>query len=481
MKLGMRLSGLDRLIEFWKRRTALGASKFSETLICQLSKNSCYCIPSVPAPISLATKAIRVGSVQETEQLLSELPGKTCILAVLPKSQYIIRRLEFPNVSVERCSAMMRLEVEASLPAEFGPAEISYRLLEGQNDAPKITCEVYVARRKAVEDFLDKLRSFGLYPDFIMPSAVAWHEFLRDPECADMCVAASSESGSAEVAFVENSDTTAVRFLDSVSADNRLAVHRGLRECMRSLLKGAPASSAPLTIGWIGEGCPPCDTNTPYVFRKLGDGNVKQSSVGSERDTNASLAFVAASAMSNSHDNKWSLTANLLPRGILIERSNVLLIRHLLMGIAGIVSGLVLASFALHVLIVRYENLDQHLSEKISLIQVEGEVAGLRIAQLKAMDEVMATRDDLYLVVSGLYANTPPGITYSNVEFTDEGQIRVQGQAESVSLPFILSEKLQNSRLFDRAAIGNVGQRKKGSGSTTEFWLKCILNRQGAL
>jgi hypothetical protein len=152
--------------------------------------------------------------------------------------------------------------------------------------------------------------------------------------------------------------------------------------------------------------------------------------------------------------------------------------RTLAVAAAALLVGIVLLYAALQIAIYRYRGVNEDQAARIGRIKTEGEAVGWQIAQLEAVRSLRASSGDLLDVIAGLTEGTPREISYSDVELLESGDIRLRGQAESVSLPFLLPESLEKQPQFKRVVLQSVGQKHQGAGSVSEFRMDCELSRK---
>ncbi len=457
------------------RRDPEGSSQV-DVIVCQMIGESVHCVHVRQIP-EVKVSDFAINSKQDRENLLPSL-GKQCnFVAVLPKSCYVIKTVEIPTVPTEQVTSMLSLEAESLLPKQFGTVEISYRSLPKEKERGS-RYEVYICRQKTLVDYLNSMAALGIHPDFVLPSAVAWKDILTNEGSTQLVVAFSNNSKHAEVASLRPDGGISLRTFDDTHDSSFSTVSRGLLECIRSELTKVSSSSLPITVDWIGGQCPGCfSINGSVVIRdanvlsKLGfDGSASSIDV-------APLPYVTAASLLGVKGKGVLHTANLLPRQMVLERLQRSVFKRLLIGAVMVVLAAVLSYVTLRIAILRYERLRADLSGKVALIKTEGEDAGRRVSQLKAIHAMLSTRNDFYGVIEGLYDATPDGITYSHIEVTDSGIIHIRGQSESVSQPFLLPERFEKSSVFSKVVLRNVGQKSKGGGSVTEFSVDCTLER----
>jgi len=393
------------------------------------------------------------------------------IIALLPKPHYLIKSLQIPTVSADEVASMLALEVEALLPAEYGPAEVSYRVLATQGQTHLIReYELYVARRDELTWYLSELEDFGIRPDLILPSAVAWGRILESADGLGMLVVGSDRDGLREAASVQPHGALSVRVLNG-TADGSASgtIDQALMEVIRSSLARACFQDNPLVVGWADGQVPAGSTDGKVVFRSLGDllPGIHQEARASQ--DGEALVSLAATALSEAVDAPVLDRANLLPRALQQDRSWKAILRRMAIGAAAMVLGLLLVYASLKLLIVRYRLIGGELAAEIAVIGTEGEAVGRRIQQLHAVNVAIATQGRFFDLIAGLYDATPEGVTYSNVELTAVGDIRLAGQAESIAMPFLLPQRLEAQKCFQDVSLRDAAQVKRTGGSIVEF------------
>ena len=407
------------------------------------------------------------------------IPKNCPIVAILPKSHYLVKVLEIPNVSADQVAKILSLECEAALPSGFGSAESSYHPLPGRDDRRR-RYEVYVSRRQLLKGYLNSLAELGIYPKLVLPSAVIWRRVLARSAEVDLLVASSNGNAQAEVASLGADGTISIRTFEASGNSGLFSINHGVIDCIRSILNHTRCDSSPVKIGWIGKACPSLTANGRAVLEDMTQRFLPSFQDTDDEKTTEPLACMAASSLLGTNDQEMLATANLLPREIVLRRSQRSVYKQLALGVVSVLLGIVLLYAALKIGSFRYDRLNVELSDRIMLIKTEGEMAGRRVTQLRAIHAALATNNRFYDVILGLYNATPKGVTYSHIELAESGQLQIRGQAESVSQPFLLPEKLGSQPMFDQVVLRSVGQERKGSGSVTRFRLKCSVRPMAA-
>jgi len=446
-------------------------------LVCQLSGDTVLCACLQPDRVEEGSEFRTIACGDDAAEVLSSLGRRASVVAILPRSHYLIRPMEIPKVEGDQVHSALALQAEGSLPRDFGPPEVAYRPLGEAGDG-MCRYEVYVSRRDQLRGYLDGLAAVGVRPDIVLPSAVVWSCALGASD-ADILVASSGTTGYVEAALAGRDSTVSARVLQRSGNADRADLDSKLSECIRSALAGKGADLAVLKVGWIGQGRPSSVSGDHISIKDATDDWLVPSA---SEETSAGcepLPHIAARCLSTSEAG-WPLDeANLLPQETVLGRRRAGVYRALAVGAVSVFAGLAILYGALEIGIARYRRLNEELSAKTALIRTEGEQAERRVSQLKAILAAQSAGRDFHEVASGLLAATPPGVSYSRVELTDTGQVRLRGQAESVSLPFLLPERLQKEPIFRQAVLQSAGQQKRGAGSTTEFLLDCTFRRKG--
>lgn len=397
--------------------------------------------------------------------------GAGAVVAVLGKSYYLTRKFQVPAVSAQEMRGLLDLEVEAAIPPQMGSVEASYRWLGSRDDGGSMgSCEAYIARREALEECLAGLSAAGVDPDYLLPSAALWSRVLVAGGDIDLWVARGSE-GVGEAASLDQDGACSVRLLKTSEG---LGDEEQLIECIRPLMARRGGSDSVVTVGWFGGSAPLLPAGAA-VAREVGD---RLPAVGGDGAVEP-LCRLAAAAWAGLVADGVAATVNLLPRRRVLAARVRAVYRALAVALVALVAALALFQAALGIAIHRYRGLNGALSERIERIQAEGEAVGRQIAQLEALRSARLSGDDLLNVVAALSDGTPKEISYSDVELTDSGGIRLRGQAQSVSLPFLLPESLQKQPLFHRVVLQSVGQKQQGAGSVCEFRMDGQLSGRG--
>jgi hypothetical protein len=485
------------------------------------------------------TRVVQITAAGEWKKVSKGLGGRCPVVAILPKSRYLVRALELPQVADEEVAQMLRLEVGAHLPSEFGAIEMAYRPL-GRRKEGNLRYESYVARREELKEYLDQLIAVGIYPDWVLPSCVAWTQLFDLAQDADLLVA-SMGTGQWEAASRSEHGAIDIRTIGVGNGSGQAEIiQRSLIECVRSLLAQSDRENEAVSIGWLGADCPSHLANGRILFRDVsevlpgidglerfpfgctccaepsprpspgvpGEGErgaqprgrtqgspLQEPSPGvpgeGERSTgyteskntmkrpadavDLTLRCFAEGLLAGGEDSTLPLS-NLLPSEVVARKQQRAVRRLTLMGGVLILLACVLTSVALQIASHRYRTRISGLSAQIALIGREGESVGRRIEQLQAIQTARATRDDFTRIIAGLCESAPAGLSYGSVEMDDEGQIRLQGQAESLAMAFLLPEQLEKQAGFIDVQPGDAARSRKGEGTIAEFRINCRVS-----
>lgn len=402
------------------------------------------------------------------------LPARCRIISLLPRSQYLVRTLELPSAAASETAQMLRLEVEASLPREFGEAEVAYRLIEASSTNTQ-RYEVYAVRREPLTKHLETLQQHGIEPTHVLPTAVVWARYLSRGAAVDV-VAVSTEVSACELASVHPNGQVASRTIHSTETD-AAALQTGLIEYLRPLLAQRDDDSPALRVGWLGGACPAA-SNGRVVFESL-DG-LMAAEDPQDASFVAPVLAIGARTLSAMQQAPDLATANLLPQSLQQHRLHRASLRAIATIVGCALLGLVLTATALQVAVVRYQAYSADLAAQIAVIRADGEAVGRQLDQLEAVQQARTTRGDFQRVLAGLYEGTPSEVSYNHVELSRDGNLRLRGQADSLSLPFVLPERLEPLTMFQDVVLRDASQSRRGQGSVVEFHMETRLVREEA-
>ncbi len=417
--------------------------------------------------------------------LLRRRSDKQPVVMLIGKSMYLLRVFELPTLSGDEAQDMLSLEAEQIVPPEFGEVEVSYVRSDSEN-AGHSRYEAYIARRDDLERAVARLVELGLTPDLVLPSAVVWRELCTRADAPDLWVAAGPMN-ELEVASLGGDRSLAVRTIGGQQrpiggADH----HRGLIDHLRSVLGQAPAGDGPLTVGWVGNDCPTdwrngrirVEDHTERWVKRSVDKNIAGAETESEPASNASAAllYLAGESLLRGPGASEVMSANLLPRSITSVRDRRTVIERAAMSAACLLLAVVLGIAGLKVATVRYATAHAALLSKIEQIKWQGEAVGERIDQLRAIERARQTHGRLHDTLAGLASATPrETVSYSEVTLTEEGALRLRGQAEVLSLATALPQMLEAQTVFRDVQLQSAGVIQKGDGSVAEFTIDARL------
>lgn len=469
------------LIRLWNRarqsKTGCFSKATSDMLICHLHQGGMDGL-YLKRKNGQAYRPLDWRSVKQDSQGTSLDVGRCGkVIVVLPKSKYLVQRVEIPKVLPKEVSTVLGLEIEANLPSELNPVEISYRSL-GTSTEGQSRYEVYYARKDSLVEYLESLETMGNRDCLLVPSAVAWSGILSNDPRLCMIVADLGEGRQFEIALMQEDGSVSVRTIVGNSHKPILsALKEGIAECLRTVRKTASPESDPVQIGWVGNENPPILPPEMPVWQKICPWE-KEIPADTEDVLSGSLLLAMAHGLCCAESIDVLETTSLLPQPLVQKKLRRHFHRILLQNMILVLLALGMMQIAIRWETYRCSGAHEDILAKMAAIQTEGEAVGERIEQLRAVTTARMTRYHAYNLLVGLHDATPSGITYSNVELTEEGVVRLRGQADSLSLPFLLPEKLEEQPMFQDAVLKDAGQAKKSGGTVTEFRIECRLEGQ---
>jgi hypothetical protein len=416
-----------------------------------------------------------ISNADQGATILRTLPKHCPIVAVVPKSAYLLRQMELPNVGPDEVAAMLRLEIEAAVPPTFGPAEIAARQLTASAE-DRLRYEVYIIRTVDLGNLSSAFESLGIRPSLMVPSALLWQAIARRSKFTGILSGAVG-ANEVEACFVGADGATVIRSM-WYGGGGPDSIQRPMTEFVRSWVERNNGTASTAQLGWIGPAQEVGECTGGIRFENMTDSLVAPVSPASVPSA-PGAAFVVASMAAVLQEQNWDEIekANLVPA----EQRRQELVRQArrAFAIACLTPLLALAVVwcALAVATVRYGSIAADLNSRIATIEAEGQAIGVRVLQLERIQQARRTRNDVRDVVAALYHATPAGLTFSSIEVNADGEVQLRGQADSVALPFELPERLENEQAFSGVLLTDAGQSKRGEGSITEFRIECRLDR----
>jgi len=386
------------------------------------------------------------------------------VVAVLPRSQYLITSIQTPQVAAGEIPGMLRLETEASLPPEFGLQEISYLQMPPEAAGGRLRFEVYVARDESLKTLADSLDKAGLPLDLILPSAVAWRGVLASYGAGGMLVV-ELPGGEMETVVAQASDGCQVRTIERHGGRGHAQLPRGVVESIRSLLAHGAGGDRPRVM-WCGPGRPDRDV-AAVRFESVDDDN-------SDGAAALALAWRGIGRLSAADLRAASLS----PRGHEEGRRKRDVKKRLVTAAAASVAGMLLIQASLWILNMRCRSAVADLDRRIASIRRQGETTESRLTQLSAVASASNRQDEFQQLLAALYEFTPPGVSYSEIAMDKDGIVRLRGQALSMGQPFMLPSALDGKGPLSRVVVKSAGLSTTGGGTIAEFKAELILKRE---
>jgi hypothetical protein len=250
-----------------------------------------------------------------------------------------------------------------------------------------------------------------------------------------------------------------------------------LIECVRSLLSEKGQADSTLTIGWLDGQCPLQVSNQRITIQHAAELLPAACSLDASPGQSLDLLHLASTILLEAESSQYAHAANLLPQPLLRHRRWQASSRSLFFAAGLCIFALVLGIGALKISTHRYRVCCDELARRIAAIKTQGESVGMRIDQLETLRLARRSGNDFYRILTGLYHATPPGLSYNQVELTEDGVVRLHGQADSLELPFLLPERLEKEPPFTNVLIHDAGRSRRGEGSVAEFRITCKLKR----
>lgn len=392
--------------------------------------------------------------------------GRRPIVALLPKSQYLVKTVDVPVVTPQELPAMLRLEAEASLPPEFGQAEVSFFQLppDSARDG-RARFEVYIARDESLRKLIESLGSVGLVPDMILPSAVAWRGVLASrPEAGMLVVELPGE----EMETVAGHDGGGCHVRTVESHSHGHAIAPGVVESIRSLM-AAGKENDHHTVLWCGPSCPPHSLGSVRFEEALGSG---------VQVVNGAAVLALAWRGIGRLPAVDLRTASLSPAGQEETKRKLVARKRIIISIAALALGLLLIQASLWILSARCRTATAELDRRIALIRREGETTETRLKQLSAVAAASSRQDEFQQLIAAFYEYTPSGVSYSEIAMDESGHVRLHGQALSMGQPFLLPSALEGKGPLSRVVVKSAGLSKTGGGTITEFKAELMIKRE---
>jgi len=436
----------------------------------------CYQSDDRPRWMSYSRTASDDGVVHDEKATAAAKIENVPVVALLCRSLYLIKIVDVPRVDGQELEGMLRLETEAWLPREFGEAEISFRELEGAQPGYQ-RFEVYCCRRDELKKYLESISRAVGAPSLVLPGAVLWAQLLQAEKTFSVLWWAW-DAEHLEVATLELGGAISVRALNSGGPERAAISSRGLMECVRAALTEDDSSES-IRLMWTGAASPPQSLPRRMTVHCLHSQNgVPSKGQSRESSGDSGLLESAARVLAAMPESGALTTANMMPRDLREARARHVLHRRLMIGSGAIALALILVFGALKIATWRLMAKQESLENKILAVRSRGEFIGRQLEQLAAVRRIRGNHDLFQRVLDALYDATPQGITYSNVDVHDDGTLVLRGQAPSLSLPFLLPERLAKQGMFAEVSLKNAVQNKKGEGSLTEFRVECRLKRR---
>lgn len=375
-------------------------------------------------------------------------------IALAPRHSYLVRTLTIPMATPRETLAMVRLTLEASLPASFGAfcvGVLSARAVDG--GMQQVRCAV--GRDDAGSEGSSAAGGRGR----VLPSQAVWSALLEQVREVDAWLLHAD--GEREVAVRLASGEVVVR---AVRADERSMPAELLDVLQES---GAPPLPARLCAAgdWELGALPP----ELVAVRPQGLDDVLHN----------------AHTLATHVVRTW-LTRDVMDRAELLsasarqQRDVSRGVRSLTMacGLLLLCGACAAGGFALETR--RLERRIDALHAAVKQVEKDGDAAGVRVSQARAVREAARSRLAFFQGLSALHTVTGTGITFTSIASRDGKVLEAAGRAPSVGVPFLLPQQLEQSAVLRGVQLLDASQTQRGEASVVEFRLQCTLVPGGA-
>lgn len=391
------------------------------------------------------------------------------VVVLLPKSQYLVKSVDIPQVAPQELPALLRLEVEASLPPEFGQEEISFIGLPSDTAREgRLRFEIYITRNETLLKLTNSLASVGIEPSMILPTAVAWRGVLAlNPEAGMLVV--ELPNGEIETSAGQADGGYHVRMIEK-HADNGQSIAPGVVESIRSMMASGNGNDQ-YTVLWCGPSRPQGNLGTVRFENAFGNGD----------QTAEDAAFLALAGRGIGRlSNDELRTTSLSPAGHEESKRKLAVRKRLVTSILALLLGLLMIQASLWILSTRCRSAIADLDQKIAAIRYEGQTTENRLNQIAAIAAARSRQDEFQQLLAALYEFTPDGISYSEIKMDENGQVHLRGQAVSMGQPFMLPSALEGKGPLSHMVVNSAGLSKTAGGIITEFKGELMFKRGAA-
>jgi len=137
--------------------------------------------------------------------------------------------------------------------------------------------------------------------------------------------------------------------------------------------------------------------------------------------------------------------------------------------------GLCLVVFALRLALFRTQSAIGTLDHQLSSTRADGHRIAMALGQLKVIRPIEMSQQVFVSMLESLYQATPQGISYNLVELNANRHLRLRGQAESLSQPFLIPQALEATGVFKNITLRDASRGNRGSGSAIDFSIEAEL------
>jgi hypothetical protein len=389
------------------------------------------------------------------------------VILWLGRSSYLVRVMDLPEATPEERRSMARLQIEATLPADFGPIEVSLRPLSAPG-----RFEAVFARRRRVEAAVAAAERDGWRVTRVWPTTrlyAAW--WSGRFEAGDLLVLREAE-GSAEVAYARRDGAIRVRWMETTDA---ASIGDRLAETVRSVLAEQALRSstlpekAPPVCDWLGPPLADRRSNGWTVRRLPEPSLVERDPTDTPWRSILRLVRLVADGLA---EDSAAATSDLMPATRRSSAARGRNLRGLAVGVGLYAATAGLVAAALQIGAHRWERRLETVDRQVGRIASEGRAVGQRLERLQLVEQARGTRADFGRVLTALHEAADEGLSYRRVELGEDRRLSLRGQADAVSMPFELPARLEAQPGLTGVVLRDAGQTQKGQGSIAEFRLE---------
>ncbi|MEM1330082.1 MAG: hypothetical protein AAGG07_05940 [Planctomycetota bacterium] len=371
-----------------------------------------------------------------------------------------MRRFTLPAHAPGSVGDMIRLRAEADAPSAFRPCEVAYRSIGTDTDEGQTRFEVCIARAHDIESASVAAKERGQAVCAMVPTAWLWAIASRRATAGKIW-ATERPDGAWEYCAQSTADQAHVAFHGANHTPDE-AEEAATEVALAARLDGPSPSKLMAAPPDASSGVVHADTDEALGIEKIPWEALELATGGLSEMLSAGGS---AAGFSPGADRATALTRRRIRRTVVALAS-----------FAG-AFGAVVGGFS----ISSERNIaeTERLLESSAGIRVAGRAVEHRLEQLGVVAETRTTRGHFARVLVGLHRASPAeGLSFSRIELQRDGKVVLRGQADALSLPFQLPERLEADRAFADVVLTDAGQSRRGRGTVSEFSAEARLDER---